>query len=769
MIRFHVGCAVFAASVWAATTCQADPVMTPGHTDLQIARISGNAFSSFPSHVTQMAFGPDGRLYCATDGQGVLRFDYNAATGALTGQTTVGNFTGTSLGVAFHGNEMYVSNLYDSNAGTSVHLSRLYRMTGDGTGNWSNPIAIVEGIPRDDHGIDNIQIVGDGLYVGIGVRTRNGSFQTFSGDNYGESAYGGSICTIANLKLLSSNIAGAVAKGQSAENIAGFFLANPTNAQYQTEINSNASPLTSTAADKLVVHSNGTRNPFGMAVDGDGNIWFTTNQQRISNKVYNKDPSSPSYPDAFTGNGFADNVYDQFFKEQAKGDYGYRNDNWRSHPAGGFFNPANSVTSVTYDNSATGALDNYTNANPHGLGPSSSSDGFDFYKANNFPLRYHHDAFITRWNGTISDGGQTLDYQDVVTVDPTTGQTTEIATGFGDPLAAVSDSAGNMLVADYSGSIYRITPTTPFVGAHQIVWQGTSSGNWSQALNWGSPEDASVHLVPHEWGTARYAVTINQPGNLTVTLDQNARIETLNLSNNLIIPAGQTLTVDAAANVLSGGTISYAGGILSTPALSLSGGGKFIFTPGGGKTLTLESLSIDASSGSRLDLADGSVTINYSGASPAPSIQSLLKSGYHNGKWDGPGIGTSLGDAPQFGVGWTDDANGTLQLKFTRYGDANLDGAVGFDDLIAVARHYGQSTATWAEGDFNYDGTVGFDDLVLLARNYGQPLTAAELARFDPSFRAQVEQAFAEAPEPELVGALPLFALMLHIRRKRYR
>jgi len=749
--------------------------MVPGHADLQIGKISGTAFSGNPSQVTQMAFGPDGRLYCTTayTNGAVLRFDYNAAAGSLSNETTISGVTGQNLGIAFHGNEMYLSNLYTSPNATStnINLSRLYRLTGDGNGNWTNPIAIVEGIPRDDHGIDNIQIVGDSLYVGIGVRTRNGSFQTFSGDSYGESAYGGSISTIANLKLLSTGIASAVAKGQSPENIAGFFLANPTNAQYQTEINTNASPLTSTAADKLVVHSNGTRNPFGMAVDGDGNIWFTTNQQRISNKGYNKDPSSPSFPDAFTGNGFADNVYDQFFKEQAKGDYGYRNDNWRSHPpaGSGFFNPANSVASVTYDNSATGALDNYSNANPHGLGPSSSCDGFDFYKANTFPLRYHHDAFITRWNGTISDGGQTLDFHDVVTVDPTTGQTTQIATGFNNPLAAVSDSAGNMLVADYGGSIYRITPTTPFSGAHQFVWASAGGGNWSQAANWNTPEDSSVHMVPHEWGTARYAVTINQPGNVTVTLDQDARIETLNLSNTLIIPSGHTLSVDAAANVLAGGAISYAGGTMATPALSLGGGGKFVFTPGGGKTLALASLSIDASTGSRLDLADGALTISYSGASPVTSVQTLLKSGYDNGNWDGPGIGTSVGDASHFGVGWTDDANGTLQIKFARYGDVNLDGAVGFDDLIALARHYGQSNATWAEGDFNYDGTVGFDDLTLLARNYGQQLTATELAQLTPSFRAEVQRAFAQVPEPASVGTVVLLALMLRMRRKEHR
>lgn len=56
---------------------------------------------------------------------------------------------------------------------------------------------------------------------------------------------------------------------------------------------------------------------------------------------------------------------------------------------------------------------------------------------------------------------------------------------------------------------------------------------------------------------------------------------------------------------------------------------------------------------------------------------------------------------------------------FALPGDANLDGKVTFADLVQVARHYGQTGATWATGDFNYDGSLGFDDFVLLARNYG--------------------------------------------------
>jgi len=98
-------------------------------------------------------------------------------------------------------------------------------------------------------------------------------------------------------------------------------------------------------------------------------------------------------------------------------------------------------------------------------------------------------------------------------------------------------------------------------------------------------------------------------------------------------------------------------------------------------------------------------------------------------------------------------------------GDANLDGLVGFPDLVAVAQHYDQTNVTWFDGDFDGDGVVGFADLVAVAQHYDQAVPGSGV--FGASFESDMARAFASVPEPgtmSLVGGLGLFGLA---RRKR--
>ena len=63
--------------------------------------------------------------------------------------------------------------------------------------------------------------------------------------------------------------------------------------------------------------------------------------------------------------------------------------------------------------------------------------------------------------------------------------------------------------------------------------------------------------------------------------------------------------------------------------------------------------------------------------------------------------------------------NDMILVRYTYYGDTNLDGMVNTADFNNLAAHYNQTGANWVEGDFNYDGVVNAEDFALLAANYG--------------------------------------------------
>jgi hypothetical protein len=111
-------------------------------------------------------------------------------------------------------------------------------------------------------------------------------------------------------------------------------------------------------------------------------------------------------------------------------------------------------------------------------------------------------------------------------------------------------------------------------------------------------------------------------------------------------------------------------------------------------------------------------------------------------------------------------------VRYTISGDANLDGAVGFPDLVRVAQNYGTASgATWSRGDFNYDGAVGFADLVALAQSYGAALPSEAIPGATPDFQADMAAAFSGAvPEPSgMVFVAGLSALGAMRRRRRNR
>jgi hypothetical protein len=167
----------------------------------------------------------------------------------------------------------------------------------------------------------------------------------------------------------------------------------------------------------------------------------------------------------------------------------------------------------------------------------------------------------------------------------------------------------------------------------------------------------------------------------------------------------------------------------------------------------------------RLDLGDGGLIVNFTGASPFTRIANQIKQGYDDGQWNGGGINSSaaaLADDLAVGYALASDLgvtsfmgqpiDGTTVLAGTTlYGDTNLDRIVNIIDFSALASNF-NTPGLWHEGDFNFDGAISILDFSRLASNFN--LTASSTSG-------------RPVPEPRCIALAAILAAALGWPRRR--
>jgi fibronectin-binding autotransporter adhesin len=262
---------------------------------------------------------------------------------------------------------------------------------------------------------------------------------------------------------------------------------------------------------------------------------------------------------------------------------------------------------------------------------------------------------------------------------------------------------------------------------------------------------------------------------------------TLNDNTTIDVAPGGTLRITQPMTVAPGVAITKTGtGLLAAKNVRADGlavnGGTVQMIAGGGAagTSLVKSLTIDPAA--RLDLNDNDLLINYSGATPYPTIRTLLLNGLNTGtggivSTSGLAAGNTVHaivDNTHLHLTTFDDLaidDTTIIAKYTLRGDANLDGKVNFADLVTLAQNFNNNTglASWDIGDLDYDGNVGFADLVLLAQNFNGVLPGEPIAGAPESFEDGWAAALASVPDPAGAGAFALAAGGLCRRRRRER
>jgi hypothetical protein len=119
------------------------------------------------------------------------------------------------------------------------------------------------------------------------------------------------------------------------------------------------------------------------------------------------------------------------------------------------------------------------------------------------------------------------------------------------------------------------------------------------------------------------------------------------------------------------------------------------------------------------------------------SITSLLATGYAGGSWNGTGIAsavahgdsthlTALGSTQSTGNSFDgmNTSNSDVLIKYTYYGDTNLDGKIDGIDYSRIDGGFFTAATGWANGDFNYDNHVDGSDYTLIDNAFNTQGTA---------------------------------------------
>jgi hypothetical protein len=293
--------------------------------------------------------------------------------------------------------------------------------------------------------------------------------------------------------------------------------------------------------------------------------------------------------------------------------------------------------------------------------------------------------------------------------------------------------------------------------------------------------------------------------------------------------SGGTLTVNgsiASTNVtVASGATLLANGSLST-SMALSANGSVTFGANAGNTVVARTLgSINIGAGglvtlastpnvSRTVLVTGGLVLANSGAiwtgkldlnsndmivknGSVGNIFSQLKSGRTGGHWNGAGgiVSTTAGADTKFlttlgfipnndGLGNRIYGNGApyglfdgqdpsltdVLVKYTYYGDADLNGVIDGRDYAKIDIGFASHLTGWLNGDFNYDGVVNGVDYSLIDNAFNQQTISLSALASSLSVGGAAVIALsssASVPEPGSLTGLVIAAGLLSRRRAR--
>ena len=376
-----------------------------------------------------------------------------------------------------------------------------------------------------------------------------------------------------------------------------------------------------------------------------------------------------------------------------------------------------------------------------------------------------------------------------------TGEEDGLGSGWTDDVKgiAVGRDANNLpalFVVSFTArtlDIYNLEPT----------WNSSTGGTWSDPSRWAFGVVPSGPLDNARFGDAisgpatvtvdgpktvkvikfdsTSPYTLNGPG--SITLDSPGQPVITAIQGSHTIAVSVTLVKDTFVTALDDQTISVKR--FTGAGLEIASGTVRVLPDGtsaGTSNVTSLTIAGDVEPAAKLDVTNNAFVVDYTGDTPFDTIRAQITTAYAAGAWSGNGITSSSANASQFGVGYgeasalasvpaifgTVDATAVL-LRYTRYGDANLDGQVNLADFNRLASNFGATgTGVWTQGDFNYDGNVNLQDFNRLAANFGLSAAGPQVT---PDDWARLGAAVPE-PTCAALSGIALLSLSRRVRRR---
>lgn len=313
-----------------------------------------------------------------------------------------------------------------------------------------------------------------------------------------------------------------------------------------------------------------------------------------------------------------------------------------------------------------------------------------------------------------------------------------------------------MLALGASTGVSVALSTGPVVSTWSATVAGSdtdAAGNWTPT---GTPNSSTAQVV---FGGAGSTGTVTNSVNHTY---QSVRFTS---SASYVISGGGKITFGGTTANLAADSGSH---VIATP-ISISAGAVVMTSSGGAGTVTLSdnnagsaftdkdvtvnsgTLAIGATTNARQDtgvvIKLHSLTLSDTGTfdltnhdmiignSNLAAVQNEILNAFGAGTGFGGTITSSTGladgdkfwvaiSADDLGITSWDNVNVTdpnsVIIKYTYFGDANLDGAVTPDDYAVLDGNFGVVGGGWLSGDVNLDGTVTADDYATLDGNFGK-------------------------------------------------